>query len=179
MLNVIALLSTSMSNQILRMFKLINFYFTPEFVKCCWLLEYFTSASNLFCSKNHQAASEWWNGLSLWFQTSELWDTVVPIFLLLILLIGISVFLLSLFMAHFSVWCPAPASLLTCSMTSCRLWWGAGSFAALWRMLTHSHWLFLQKDRIIAAIKWDKVSLKAAGSFSIRSHDIISERQRL
>lgn len=53
----------------------------------------------IVCCKNPACQTEGWDWLSILFQISELWDTVIPVFFLL--LIGICVFVLSPFMSYF------------------------------------------------------------------------------
>lgn len=59
----------------------------------------FMATVAVICCWNTACRSESWDWLSKCFQISELWDTVIHVFSSL--LIGISVFLLSLFMSYF------------------------------------------------------------------------------
>lgn len=88
-------------------------------------------------------------------------------------------YLLSLFMSPFSVSCPSsyrlPSYVSWHSVAFCR---GERSDTAPYRTVAHGHWLFFGSDGVVRAIKWDKLSLKASGSFTMCLDDIISVRQR-
>lgn len=88
-------------------------------------------------------------------------------------------YLLSLFMSHFSVSCPGsyrlPSHVSWHGVAFCR---GERSDTAPCCTVAHGHWLFMGSDGVVRAIKWDKLSLKASGSFTMCLDDIISKRQR-